>query len=218
MPGRADRVQTQLAGERSQIETPPHLRAVDGETAGAGRGVFLPGGERLAVGAEQPQPQPHRPGAVAGPVVRADQPGGQAGFLAEEDEVGREIQPVEVAAAVGQQRLGDARGVESENIGARRGQVADTRDHAGGVEAGHQHGARPAGRQIHQRPRRLPGHRRADDGHVVDIDAVDGEGVRIQRQQRRQNALGVVDRDRGLQPGEQGGQRLGRQRVGERLV
>jgi len=104
VPGRADRVQEQLAGELGQVEAGAHLGAVDGDAGGALRHLLLPGRQLRAAGVEQAQPQPQRPGPVARPVVGGDEAGGKASRFAEEAVVGGKIQPVEIAARIGEQR------------------------------------------------------------------------------------------------------------------
>ena len=155
--GRADRVHEQLAGERRQAEALAHRAAVDGEAAGPGRNLLLPGRQHRAVRVEQPQPQPDRAAAVAGPVVRRHQPRGQPIGIAEEHEVGREVQLVEIARTVGQQRVRQLRLVQRDDLRARRQQMRDARRDPPGVECGDQHGARAAVRQFGQRARHIAG-------------------------------------------------------------
>ena len=52
----ADGVHQELAGERRQVEAGADVAAVDGEAAGAGRQLLLPGGECGAVGGVETQP------------------------------------------------------------------------------------------------------------------------------------------------------------------
>ena len=117
--GDADGMHQQLAGEFRQVEAGAHLAAVDGEAAGAGGQLLLPGRQRGAVGGVEAQPETHRPGAVAGPVVGGDQPRGQAVLVSEENEVGGEVQPVQVAACGwSATQVGQADLVERQGAGA----------------------------------------------------------------------------------------------------
>src|SRR5208337_1257797 len=121
-----------------QVEAGADLAAVDGEAAGAGGQLVLPSRQRGAVGGVEAQPETHRAGAVVGPVVGGDQPGGQAVLVAEEHEVGGEVQPVQVAAVVGQQLRRQADLVERQGGHAGGQQRLDARGDAAGVEGGDQ--------------------------------------------------------------------------------
>ncbi len=222
VPGGADRVEEQLALERRQAEAGAHLAAVDREAGGARRHRLLPFRQHAAVAREQPQPEPHRPGAVAGPVIGCHQPrvqpvaAGRPG-VAEEGVVGGEVQPVEVALRVAQHAVRQPRLVQRQHLHAGRHLRRDAGGDAPGVEAATSRVA--AGmRQVHQRaarPRR-PGLPRAAPRRARSFRRRGGMAG-LQRPQRVGDAVRVVDREPAgrAQPVRQPRRRLGGQRVGE---
>ena len=136
VPGGADHMHEQLAGERTQAEALPHLTAVDDDAAGRLAQLLPPLGQDLAGLIEQAQPQRRVLGAVAGPVIGRDDPAVMASGVAEEGEVGGDVERVQIAPGVGQHVVGQAQGVEAQDLGALGHEVADVLDRPLGVEGG----------------------------------------------------------------------------------
>ena len=218
VPRGPDRVQEQLAREFRQAEARAHGAAVDREPAGPVRQRLFPGGERGAGGIEQPQPEADRPGAVARPVVGGHEAGGKPVLVAEEGEVGGEVQPVQVAPRVGQQGRRQLRLVQAAQGGTGRQQGSDAGRRAPGVEGGDQHAARLGARQVNERAGGQAGTGPADRSDVVDIERYRPRQVGIHCQQRGGEAVGVIERDRAFEAVEQEADRLRRQRVRQGLV
>ncbi len=103
--GRADHVQKELAGEGRKAETGADGAAVEddpGEPLLAFRQRLFPGGERRSPLIEETEPEPHVLPAIARPVIGGDEAGCDLLGVAEEDEVGGEIAPIEVGAGLGE--------------------------------------------------------------------------------------------------------------------
>ena len=76
--------------------------------------------------------------------------------VAEEDEVGREVEGVEIAAAVGEQRIGQLQTFEAQHLCALGNQMSDAARRPCRVEAGDEHRARLAVGERRNRLRRVP--------------------------------------------------------------
>jgi hypothetical protein len=94
MPGGADGVDEELAGEFGQGEAGADFGAVDAQAGGTRRDLLFPIDQRCAGGIVEAEPQADGAGAVAGPVIGGDEGGGEAVRLAEEGIVGGEVEPV----------------------------------------------------------------------------------------------------------------------------
>ncbi len=220
VPGRADGVEKELAGEGRQAEAAADRGAVDDDPGPIAGDRLLPRRQNTAVGVEQAQPEPDRPGAIAGPVIGGDEAGREPAGIAEEGEVGGEIEPVEIARRVGQHRRGQPRRIQRRQLGARRQQGRQTRGEARGIEGGDEHARRARRRQFGERAGDAAGPRQSDRAHVLHEDIGERRQARRQRGQRRRDAVHVHHRDRPArgQARRQRRQRLGGQRMGERLV
>ncbi len=219
MAGRADHVEKELAGEFRQLEAAADLAAVEHDRGGAGRHRLAPLRQHLALGAEQQQPQAHRAGAVARPVIGGDESGGEPAGVAEEGEIGGEVEGIEIAAPVGEQRVGQAQRIEAHRLRARRQQVADVVGGALRLESGDEDGARARFADLGHRLRRAAEHRTPDRRHVLDVAAGDVErGEIIEVGEPVDAAFGVVDRDfAAAEPLQQRRHGTRRQRVRYRL-
>ena len=90
--------------------------------------------------------------------------------IAEQHEIGREIERVEIAALVGQPLGRNAHLVEAEQVAIRRQKWGDLRDQAVGVECRDEHRARGGARQRRHTLSRAPHRFLADPGDLLDID------------------------------------------------
>jgi hypothetical protein len=216
---RADRMDEKLAGEFRQSETLPHRFAVDRDRRRTGRDVLGPFGDRFAAGIEQPQPKFKCAAAIARPVIRRDEPRRQTVLLAEEDEIGREVERVEIAPPTWHNALGQTERIEAQYRRAGRQQVPDMRYRALGIEAGHEDDTRA---RVFQRGHWLGGrsqHVPADCRHVLDETASEIEAAEIVKLgQSVDLALEVIDRATPfLEAAQQIGRRSGGERMGHRL-
>ena len=218
--GDAGDVEEELAGEGAQAETPAHLGAVDHDRRARARQAVLPLRERGPGLVEQAAPQRRLGGAVARPVVGRHDAGVGALGVAEEGEVGREVEAAQIVARPGQHGLGQAQRIEAEDLGTGRQEVLDVGDQALGVEGRHQN-PRRAG--LGQGGHRLRGLAEQALVQVVEVlDEVAGETQRSEIVELREVgrvAERVVDRNRARlrQLGEEV-RRLARgQRVANRL-
>src|SRR5689334_22372954 len=97
VPDRADDMHKELAGEFAEGEAAANVAAVEDDRAAIGRHGLAPLRQDLAALAVEQQPKGDVARAIARPIVRRDQPCMQAALVAEEDEVGGEIERVEIA-------------------------------------------------------------------------------------------------------------------------
>ena len=104
---------------------------------------------------EQRQPAGDLSRAVAGPVIRGNDARVQRPGVAKKGEIGREIQRVEIDAAVGQPLRRQAHRIEAEDPRRFRQRRRKVLEQPLGVERGDKHGARPARRQFGDRTRAL---------------------------------------------------------------
>jgi hypothetical protein len=193
----ADEMQEQLAGEVRQAEARADHPAVDGHAGhGVGQRLF-PRGQHAAFGIEQPRPVAHAAGAVADPVFGGCDPGVMAAAVAEEREVGREVQRVEIARAVGEHGGGQPHVVERRHRRARWQQVPDMREDALGIERRDQDHAGAAFADLAHRLHRAAEHRAAERLDLLHIDIGDLDAVeRMDLGEARGKSVGIVHRDR----------------------
>ena len=90
--GGTDRVDEKLAGEFRQLEAARAPRGCRSDAAWPGRHRLLPGRERRPSSANSRSHSRTRIRAVAGPVIGGDEPRGKPAGVAEEHEVGGEVQ------------------------------------------------------------------------------------------------------------------------------
>ena len=218
---RPDDMDEELAGKVAEAELRADPATVDRDRTGLVAAALVPIGNHPAIAVEQGQPAGHRRRTVAGPVIRGDEPRVQRAGVAKQGKIGREVERVEIGAAVGEPRLRDAHRIEAQDwcvLGQIRLKLADQPI---GLEGGHQHRARPALRQRGDRRGGAPQHRGANARYILDVNAGDldlrqsenlGEPFRC--------AIRIDDRDRRLprEPGQQRARRLGRMRVGQRFI
>ena len=143
MPGRADRVDKQLAGEVLEPEPRADFRAVDGHAARRVGQCQIPLGAGLALFVDEGQPQRDIRTAIAVPVVGGCHPGVQApaapvGDVAEEGVVGREVLRIEVALLVGLPVLWQPKFIECDDFHAIRYELRDVAQHFVRVEGNDQ--------------------------------------------------------------------------------
>ncbi len=146
----ADGMDEERAGEVLEAETFAYFRAVDGEgRAGAGQRL-APFGELFALFAEEAEPEFRVVRAVQAPVVRARDAGVDAVgavralLLAQQREVGREVQRVEIVRLVGQHVVWQADVVERRDARAVREDMGDGRQRLLRVEGEDEHRFRAA--------------------------------------------------------------------------
>ncbi len=164
---RTDHVDEQLTRELAKAEAPAHLAAVDRDAARSGRRRIAPLRQHRPVGAEQAQPQVHGFGAVTGPVVRGHHARVAAAAIAEEREIGREVQRIEILARVHQHVVGQAHRIQGHDLRPGGDQMADVIDEASRIERQDQNGFDLRRREIADRLRAAAERRRADRAHVL---------------------------------------------------
>ena len=126
----------QLAGKIAEPETLANAPAVDDDRAAAGAARLVPFGDDPAVAVKQCQPTGHRIGAVAGPVICRHDPRMEPAGVAEQREIGRKIERVEIAPGVAQAHCRQAHPVEAEDRRALRQKWLELSDRAVSVERG----------------------------------------------------------------------------------
>ena len=166
------------------------------------------------------QPEADVAGAVAGPVIGGDEARREPVLVAEEGEVGGEVERVEVAAAVAEHGIGEAGCVEAGDEGAGRGEGGEARFDARGVEGGDEDCAGAGSGEIGERAAGEAGARRADLADVLDEDAGERGRGGMEGEEGRGDAVGVEEGDGGGggEAGVKAGHGFGGERVGERLV
>ncbi len=95
----------------------------------------------------------------------------QRAGVAEQREIGREIERVEIDAAVGQALLGYAHPIEAQHLRACRQIALKLFDEPLGVERRDEHRARPAGGELVDRKRAVAEHLVAELRDVLNIDS-----------------------------------------------
>ncbi len=143
VPGRADDMEEELAGEFRQGETGADLAAVEHDTGGTAQfaegDCLLPFRQHLAAGIEEDERESDLARPIAGPIIRCRKARVQSIRIAEEGEIGSEIERVEIVAAIGEQPIRQAQRVEADDLGAGGHEVADMVGEAPGIEGGDQH-------------------------------------------------------------------------------
>ena len=120
VPGCARDMDKELPGEIAELEARAHLAAIDRQRSDCVSGALAPFGDDLAIAVEQRQPARDLGGAVAGPVIDRDHAAMQRPGVAEQRKIGREIEGVEIGAAVGQALLGYPHPIEAQHLRAGR--------------------------------------------------------------------------------------------------
>ena len=197
VPGGADHVNEKLSGEFAQAEALAHRAAVYGDAVRPGAQGLGPPGQHLAVAAEQHQPQRRRRRAVPGPVIGRGDPRMLAAGIAEEGEVGDEIERIEIMLPVGQEIVIEPHVVEADDFGAVRHQVADVAGPPPGVEGGDEDQPGRRCGQVGNRLGAAPQFGAADVGHRLheDLRHVHARKV-VERRKALDHAERIVDRDR----------------------
>ena len=116
VPGCARDMDKELPGEIAELEARAHLAAIDRQRSDCVSGALAPFGDDLAIAVEQRQPARDLGGAVAGPVIDRDYAAMQRPGVAEQRKIGREIEGVEIGAAVGQALLGYPHPIEAQHL------------------------------------------------------------------------------------------------------
>ena len=179
MAGAIDHMHKKLAGEIAQPVLRAHFGAVDhhGRVGAAER--LLPGRQPRTVAVEQGRPDAGILGAVAAPVIGRDQPCVVAAAVAEEGEIGGEVDRRQIVPLVGQQRVGYPQLVEGQDIRPIGHQMPDLIDQPAGIERRDQHHRRPAAGQLADRPGGLAGQRLADARDVLHEGTGDGDAGQV---------------------------------------
>src|SRR5215469_4838922 len=115
----------ELAGKFRQLEARAHIAAVEHDGAFGIARLLDPGRQRLALGIEQPAPEPDLARAVTRPVICRDEAGMMAAGIPEEDEVRGEVERREIARLVRLHVGGQAQRFEAEDLRIRRQEMAD---------------------------------------------------------------------------------------------
>src|SRR5258707_5878764 len=97
----------QLPGKVAEIEAISHPATCDTEASGPRRRCVGPVRYDLSGFVKQGEPQGDPSGTIAGPIIRRFQEGMQRAGVAEQREIGRKVERVEIDAVVGQALLVD---------------------------------------------------------------------------------------------------------------
>ena len=161
-----------------------HLAAVDRDRGAGLTAILAPFGDDFSRIVEQRQPAGHALRAVAGPVIRGDEARVQCRGVAKEREIGREIQRVEIDAAVGQPLRRQAHRIEAEDPRRFRQRRRKLPDQPLGVERGDEDRARAASRQVGYRAGAMAEQLGADSGDILDVYRFDLASGRSRRSRR----------------------------------
>ena len=166
VPHGTDHVEEELAGEGRECEAPAHLAAVDDDRAGPGRQLLAPVRYLPAVLIEEREPERHLGSAIARPVVGADEARVQAAAVAEEGEIRREIERVEIAPPAPQhlgRQLHLVEAFDRDPRGKKRAQIIDE---PGRIEGDHEQALGTRGGKLGHRLAAAPEPERA---HLLDF-------------------------------------------------
>ncbi len=219
--GRADDMDEELAGEGPQLEAGADVAAVEDDAGSSRSDRLAPFREAAPVAVEQDELQRDLAGAVARPVIRRDESRVEAVGVAEEGEIGREVERIEIEAAIGQKIVRQPHRIEADDLGRLRHEMAHMVDEFRGIEGGDQHEIGVGASQIGHRLGAAAEARTADQCDVLHEDAARREAREtVDRIEPAREAERIIDREaaRGGESFEQGNRPARCQRVRHGLV